>query len=112
VERGFGTFINRQRTDRELHALGKFDAKLRQRLIGILSQLPAGVGRRRLHDAAQWLRPQCRGVGFEIDDLAMLLVDVVLAGASAALSGNAGTSLTPPRRIDLSPRLCARCQRV
>lgn len=80
IELGFETFIDRQRTDRYLNTLGKLDAKLRQRIIVILSQLPAGVGRNRLHDAVQRLRPLCRGVGFEIDDLAMPLVDFVFSG--------------------------------
>lgn len=80
IELGFETFVDRQRVDRYLTALAKLDTKLRQRIIVILSQLPTGVGRNRLHDAVQRLRPLCRGVGFEIDDLTMPLVDFVFSG--------------------------------
>jgi PAS domain S-box-containing protein len=80
IELGFETFINRERTDHYLNVLGKLDTKLRQRIIVILSQLPTGVGRSRLQDAVQRLRPLCRSVGFEIDDLAMPLVDFVFSG--------------------------------
>jgi hypothetical protein len=44
VELGVETFIDRQRTDRCLSTLGKLDPKLRQRIIVILSQLPAVSG--------------------------------------------------------------------
>jgi len=46
----------------------------------VLSQLPPGLARGRLHDCVQRLRPLCRGVGFEVDDLTMPLVDFMFSG--------------------------------
>lgn len=81
VNVSFDSFMTRSRTDRYVELCNKLDLKLRQRLVLVLSQVPPSIGRSRVLDCANRLRPFCRGVGFEVEDIELPQVDLSLTGA-------------------------------
>jgi GGDEF domain-containing protein len=79
----FDVFHTRARTDRYIESCQKLDARLRQRLILVLSQLPYGIAKSRVMECVTRLRPFCRGVGFAVEDLDAPPID--LSAASVAI---------------------------
>jgi hypothetical protein len=68
----FDIFATRAATERFFAVCAGLDSRVTDRLILLLSALPAELPRTRLHDCVSRLRPYCRGVGFEVEDLADL----------------------------------------
>jgi PAS domain S-box-containing protein len=69
VTLGFDIFATRTATERFFTLCTKIDARITDRLILVLSELPAGLPRARLQDCVNRLRPYCRAVGYEVEDL-------------------------------------------
>jgi PAS domain S-box-containing protein len=72
VRIGFEVFAARAATERFFAMLGKIDPRVTGRLIILLSSLPEGLPRTRLQDCVNRLRPFCRGVGYQVDEVAAL----------------------------------------
>jgi PAS domain S-box-containing protein len=69
VTLGFEAFNTRAKTDRYVAVLSNLDQSLQRRLNLMFAQLPPGLPTSRLLDCIQRVRPYCRGIGFEIDEL-------------------------------------------
>ncbi|HEX3993468.1 MAG TPA: PAS domain S-box protein [Acetobacteraceae bacterium] len=65
----FDLFLDRQRMERYLATCRAVDARLRQHLILVLSNLPRGVPRSRVQECVMRLRPLCQMVAFQSADI-------------------------------------------
>jgi PAS domain S-box-containing protein len=72
VKIDFETFSTRVRTERFFAMCAKIDLRVTRRLIVLLASLPVGLPRTRLQDCINRLRPFCRGVGYQVEELAAL----------------------------------------
>jgi PAS domain S-box-containing protein len=72
VRLNFDIFATRMTTDRFFAMCAKIDRRVSSRLVLLLSSLPEGLPRTRLQDCVNRLRPFCRGVGYQVDDIAAL----------------------------------------
>jgi len=70
VSIGFGVFATRATTERFLAMCAKIDARVTSRLMLLLTSLPDGLPRSRLQDCVNRLRPFCRAVGYQVDNIA------------------------------------------
>jgi PAS domain S-box-containing protein len=92
----FNVFATRPATERYFATCQKVDARIAKRIVLLLSLLPQGLPRTRLLECINRLRPFCRDVGYEVEDLASLaLIDLSFSAAaivsiSAAALGSAG----------------------
>ena len=77
---GFDIFNTRVRTDHYITACQKLDARVRRRLILVLTDLPDGIPKSRVLECVTRLRPFCRGVGFAVRELEAPPVDLSNAG--------------------------------
>ena len=66
-------FASRFATERYLATCLRIDQRVAGRLILLLSALPRGLPKTRLLECINRLRPFCRGIGYELDDIAGLL---------------------------------------
>jgi len=78
VDVDFGIFLRRAARQSYIETCRSLNPVLRQRLILVLTHLPAGIASAPLHDCAQRLRPFCRSVAFAIDEPRLALSDPVL----------------------------------
>jgi PAS domain S-box-containing protein len=81
VDIGFEVFEARAHTERYIAACRRLDARLRQRLVLVLTDMPESTPRSRMLDCITRLRPFCRMVGLAIDRPAALPADLSLSGA-------------------------------
>jgi PAS domain S-box-containing protein len=72
VKINFDIFTARGSTDRFFAMCAKIDRRVTSRLVLLLSSLPEGLPRTRLQDCVNRLRPFCRGVGYQVDEVAEL----------------------------------------
>jgi PAS domain S-box-containing protein len=72
IKISFDTFATRPTTERFFAMCAKIDARVTRRLTVMLSSLPVGLPRTRLQDYINRLRPFCRGVGYEVEEIAVL----------------------------------------
>jgi PAS domain S-box-containing protein len=72
VRISFDLFATRAATERFFAICEKLDRRMTQRLVLLLASLPSGVARTRLQDCVNRIRPHCRGVGYQVDDVAAL----------------------------------------
>jgi hypothetical protein len=72
VRISFDIFATRTTTQRYFAICEKIDRRVTSRLVVLLSSVPSGVPRTRLQDCINRLRPYCRGVGYQVDDVAEL----------------------------------------
>jgi PAS domain S-box-containing protein len=72
VSLSFDIFAARAATERFFAVCARMDPRVAGRLILVLGGLPPGLPRTRLQDCVSRLRPFCRAVGYEIEDLATL----------------------------------------
>jgi hypothetical protein len=75
-------FLDRRRTERYVAACQALDGRLKERLILVLSGLPKGVPKSRVLDCVMRLRPFCRGMGFQSDNMEAPLVELSLLAAA------------------------------
>ncbi len=68
----FDVFATRPATERYVATCLKIDQRVSSRLILLLSALPEGLPKTRLLECVNRLRPFCRGVGFQVNDVAGL----------------------------------------
>jgi PAS domain S-box-containing protein len=68
----FDVFNGRIATDRYISLCRKVDQRLTKALIFLISELPKGLPKSRLFECVNLLRPYCRGVGYQVDDPALL----------------------------------------
>jgi hypothetical protein len=78
----FEMFLDRRRTERYVAACQALDGRLKERLILVLSGLPKGVPKSRVLDCVMRLRPFCRGMGFQSDNMEAPLVELSLLAAA------------------------------
>jgi len=90
----FEVFRSRSATERYIVSCQKLDRRVASRLVFLLTGLPEGLPRTRLLEWINRLRPFCRGVGFQLDDLTRLSqVDLshsdhpIIAMPATALAG-------------------------
>ena len=77
----FDVFTTRLATERYLATCLKIDERVSGRLIPLLSSLPEGLPKTRQLECVNRLRPFCRGVGYQVDDMAELtLIDLSFSG--------------------------------
>ncbi len=69
----FETFSTRKTAERYVALLNRLDQRVRNKLVLLLSGLTAGLAKARLFDAINRLRPLCRGLGVQADDLPSLM---------------------------------------
>jgi hypothetical protein len=72
VKISFDIFSTRAATERFFALCAKIDPRVTTRLVVLLSSMPDGVPRSRLQDCVNRLRPFCRGVGYQVDEVAGL----------------------------------------
>ena len=106
----FEVFHSRAATERYMLSCQKLDRRVASRLIFLLTGLPEGLPRTRLLEWINRLRPFCRGVGFQLDNLTRLSqVDLshsdhpIIAVPATALAG-----LSRDRVLALATSLHAR----
>jgi hypothetical protein len=106
----FDVFRSRAATERYIAVCQKLDRRVASRLVFLLTGLPEGVPKTRLLEWINRLRPFCRSVGFQLDDLGRLAqIDlshsdqVIIAIPSVALAG-----LSQDRLLVLTNSLHAR----
>ncbi len=75
----FDVFHSRLGTECYLEACRKLDMSVRQGLVLVLTQVPQGLTSSRMLDCVHRLRPFCRTVGFELDDIGPPDLDLALA---------------------------------
>jgi PAS domain S-box-containing protein len=80
VNVGFEVFEARHHTERYMAACRRLDARLRQRLVLVLTNMPESTPRSRLLDCITRLRPFCRMVGLSIDRPTAIPSDPSLSG--------------------------------
>jgi PAS domain S-box-containing protein len=82
----FEAFLDRRRAERYVAACQALDARLRQRLVLILSNMPKGLPRSRVLECVLRVRPLCYGVGFQSDGMDVPAVEhSLLASATVVL---------------------------
>jgi PAS domain S-box-containing protein len=72
VKISFDIFATRATTERFFAVCEKIDRRVTSRLVLLLSSVPNGVPQTRLQDCVNRLRPFCRGVGYQVDEVAEL----------------------------------------
>lgn len=72
VKISFDIFATRAATERFFELCAKIDPRVTSRLVVLLTSLPEGLPRTRLQDCVNRLRPYCRSVGYQVDDVADL----------------------------------------
>ncbi len=97
VKLSFNVFATRATTERFLATCARIDRRVCARLVLLLSELPEGVPRTRLQDCVNRLRPFCRGVGYEVEQVADL------SGIDLSNSFNAVVSLPAAACFDSAP---------
>ena len=96
----FDVFATRPATERYFATCHKIDERVSKRMILMLSSLPQGLPKTRLLECVNRLRPFCRDVGYEVNDLASLAsIDLSFSTAplvsiSTAVLGSAGPEKT------------------
>jgi PAS domain S-box-containing protein len=75
----FDVFDSRLGTECYLDTCRKLDMSIRQGLVLVLTQLPQGLTSRHLLDSVHLLRPFCRAIGFELNDVDPPDLDPTLA---------------------------------
>ncbi len=78
VDVDYEIFLRRASRTSYIETCRTLNPVLRQRLILVLTHLPAGIASAPLHDCAQRLRPFCRNVAFAIEEPRLALTDAVL----------------------------------
>ncbi len=95
VEVNFDTFENRTNTDRYIGACRLLDARLRQRLVMVLTNMPPSTPRSRLLDCGMRLRPFCRTLGLALDRPEAAPCDLSLSGTALIVLDAAMLSRLP-----------------
>jgi PAS domain S-box-containing protein len=72
VKISFDIFATRATTERFFAVCAKLDSRVTSRLVVLLSSLPEGLPRTRLQDCVNRLRPFCRAVGYQVEEVATL----------------------------------------
>jgi PAS domain S-box-containing protein len=114
VRLNFEIFASRTTTDRFFAMCAKIDRRVSGRLVLLLSSLPEGLPRTRLQDCVNRLRPFCRGVGYQVDDVAAL-PEIDLANSFnpiVVLPLTACSASTPGRLRELFTSLQSRRAKV
>jgi PAS domain S-box-containing protein len=114
VRLSFEIFATRATTDRFFAMCAKIDQRVSSRLVLLLSSLPDGLPRTRMQDCVNRLRPFCRGVGYQVEDIAAL-PEIDLANSFnpiVALSLTACSLSTPARLRQLFASLQSRRAKV
>jgi len=81
----FEMFHDRRTMDRYLAVCRTLDERLRKHLVLTLTDLPQGVPRNRILDCALRLRPLCRGVGYQANNLELPPVEFSLLAGSVVV---------------------------
>jgi PAS domain S-box-containing protein len=77
----FEVFNSRSATERYISLCRKVDQRLAKTLIFLMSELPEGLPKSRLFECVNLLRPFCCGMGYQVDDPALLApVDLAPSG--------------------------------
>ena len=104
----FDVFATRPATERFFAVCAKIDSRVTARLVLLLSSLPNGLPRSRLQEAVNRLRPFCRGVGYQVEELAALAqVDLSNSYNPIVVLPAAECNVSAPRDLG---RYSARCK--
>jgi PAS domain S-box-containing protein len=96
----FEVFSSRAATERYIGLCRKIDQRLSKTLIFLISELPEGLPKSRLFECVNLLRPYCRGVGFQVDDPALLApVDPTTSGRGIVAFPESAVAALPPAKL-------------
>lgn len=95
----FDIFENRTNTDRYIGACRLLDARLRQRLVMVLANMPPSTPRSRQLDCGMRLRPFCRMLGLALDRPATAPSDLPLSSAAIIVRDAATLGQLPPTEL-------------
>jgi PAS domain S-box-containing protein len=100
VPLSFEVFNSRIATERYIRLCRKVDQRLTKLLIFLLFELPEGLPKSRLFECVNLIRPFCSGVGYQVDDPAMLAaVDLAPSGHGIVVLPQSAVATMPAAKL-------------